>query len=68
MLMMLVNRLLGPAARASELVLDADARLVMIDRWTPDWRRYGQDRHFLARCRPFLRIINGGKCPAAGVV
>ena len=29
--------LLGAAGRASELVLDADARLVMPDHWRLDW-------------------------------
>ncbi|PPD26790.1 MAG: hypothetical protein CTY20_13830 [Hyphomicrobium sp.] len=61
MLIFIVNYLLGSTARASELLLDADARLVMIDRWTLDWSGYGRSRHFLACCRPILHTLDGGK-------
>lgn len=61
MLILIANYLLGPVARASELLLDNETRLVMLDRWTPDWRGSRRDAHFLARCRPNLRTLDVGK-------
>ena len=61
MLILIANYLLGSAARASERLLDNETRLVMLDRWTPDWRGYRRDAHFLARCRPILRTLDGSK-------
>lgn len=38
MLTFLAHLLLGNAARAAEVVLDHEARTVLLDRWRLDWR------------------------------
>lgn len=37
MLIRMIDALLGPASRATQIVFDQDARLVILDRWVLSW-------------------------------